>query len=104
MTEGESIVHITGEISLGNVAIMVTLIGIAVRVGMRLGSVETVAKAQAALIESHTTRLDRYEERLVSIVSDVSRLIGRIEATQQRIEKHTGERLGEARSGDVKRI
>lgn len=87
--------QVTGDISLGNIAIIVTLIGIAIRVGMRLGSVETVAKAQAALIEGHTTRLDRYEERLVSIVADVSRLIGRIEATQLRIERQTGGRPGE---------
>lgn len=85
----------TGDISLGNIAIVITLIGIAIRIGMRLGSVESVAKAQAALIEGHSMRLDRYEERLVSIVADVSRLIGRIEATQQRIEKHTGGRSGE---------
>lgn len=87
--------QLTGDISLGNIAIIVTLIGIAIRVGMRLGSVEAIAKAQAALIEGHTKRLDRYEERLVSIVSDVSRLMGRIEATQERIEKTTGGRTGE---------
>lgn len=85
----------TGDISLGSVAIIVTLIGIAIRIGMQVGAVQEVAKAQATIIEGHTKRLDRYESRLVDIVSDVSRLIGRIEATQSRLEKSTGGRAGE---------
>jgi hypothetical protein len=85
----------TGDISLGNIAIIITLIGIAIRVGVQVGNVQAVAKAQAAIIEGHAQRLDRYESRLVDIVSDVSRLIGRIEATQQRLERNTGSRPGE---------
>lgn len=87
--------HLTGDISLGSIAIIVTLIGITIRIGMQIGNVQAVARAHSESIERHTQRLDLYEGRLVSVVSDVQRLIGRVEATQDRIERHTGIRPGE---------
>lgn len=91
--------HFVGDITLGSIAIIVTLIGIAINIGLKVGSVQEVVRAQAAIVASHTQRLDKYEERLVKIVSDVSRLMGRIEATQDRLEKRTGTRIGEGLEG-----
>lgn len=88
-------VTLTGDISLGNLAIIVTLIGIAIRVGVRFGSVQTTLTNQAILIESHAQRLDKYEQRLTDIVGQVQRIVGRIEATQERLERTTGHRKGE---------
>lgn len=89
----------TGEISLGailgNLMIVVTLISIAVTIGRQIGHIQQVVKTQGDLIAMHSARLDLYESRLLSVIADVGRLIGKIEATQDRIEKQTGHRPGE---------
>lgn len=91
----EADLHFIGDITAGSVANIVTMIVIAIGIGVKVGSLQAVAQAQAAVIVGHTMRLDKYEERLVSLVSDVSRIMGRIEATQERLEKTTGFRPGE---------
>lgn len=88
-------VHFSAEVTLGNLAIVVTLIGIAVRFGFRVGMMENRLNEHAKTMIRHTERLDKYEERLVDITGHVQRLIGRLEATQDRIEKMTGFRQGE---------
>lgn len=90
-----NLVHFSTEITLGNLAIVVTLIGIAIRVGWRIGGLEQVVKMHGENLMSHTSRLDLYEGRLVEIVGSVQRLIGRVEATQDRIDQRTGQRSGE---------
>ncbi len=89
--------HFTGEISLGSLAIIITIVGAVIRIGWKMGAMETVARTQGENIERHTIRLDKYEERLVQVVADVQRMIGRLEATQDRLEKLTGRRGGEGR-------
>ena len=68
---------------LANAPVVLTLIGIAIAFGRRLGSTETILRL-------HADRLDRYEDRLVEVVGDVQRMIGRIEATQDRLDRKTG--------------
>ncbi len=91
--------HFTGEISLGVLlsagGIIVTIITVAIRIGTKIGAMETTARAQGESIDRHTRRLDLYEERLVQVVGEVQRMIGRLEATQDRIDKRIGQRLGE---------
>ncbi len=91
--------HFTGEISLGVIlsaaGIILTLITIASRLGAKIGAMQTTAETQGESIDRHTKRLDLYEERLVQVVGEVQRMIGRMESTQDRIEKRTGMRHGE---------
>lgn len=85
----------TGDISLGNIAIVVTLISIAVRIGLKLGTVQQLVAGHTITLESHAARLDRYERTLVEVGGNLQRMIGRIEATQDRIDRTTGQRQGE---------
>lgn len=87
--------HVTGEISLGSIAIAITIIGAMIRIGQQIGKMQQLVTSQGTLIEGHRKRLDTYEERLVSVVGDVQRIVGRLEATQDRIERATGTRRGE---------
>ena len=85
----------TGEITLGNIAIVVTLITIAIGIGRRFGGMEQLLKGHALTLSDHAKRLDNYEGRLVEVVGQVQRVVGRIEATQDRIDRATGYRKGE---------
>lgn len=87
--------HVTGDISVGSIAIIITIVSAAIRIGMQIGAMQTIAKTQGDVIVQHTMRLDKYEERLVLVVGDVQRMIGRLESTQDRLEKITGQRPGE---------
>lgn len=71
--------HFTGEITLGNLAIIITLIGIAIRFGVRLGSFQTTLAAHATALEGHSLRLDRHETQIIRLISSLQRLIGRSE-------------------------
>ena len=84
--------HWTGEITLGNLAIVATLIGMAIGIGIRLGAITQLLADHSQRLMDHSTRLDRYEARLVTIVGDVQRLIGRIELTQDRLDARIGPR------------
>lgn len=87
--------HFTGEISLGSLLIAITIIGSVLRLGWKIGHMEEVATTQGANIERHTMRMDKYEERLIVIAGEIQRMIGRLQATQERLEKTTGHRNGE---------
>jgi hypothetical protein len=87
--------HFTTEITLGNLAIVVTLIGIAIKIGQRLGALSTTVLQHATVLDRHAVRMDKHEERLTSIAGDLQRMIGRVEATQDRLDKTTGHRRGE---------
>ena len=76
--------QITSEISLGTILTIATLIGIAIRFGFRLGHFETTLNNHAKTLVEHATRLGAYEARIVDIVSDLQRLIGRVEASLER--------------------
>jgi hypothetical protein len=71
--------HFNGEITLGSILTIVTLLGIALRFAWTAGAL------QAVIIE-HTKRLDRYEIALTEIVSSVQRVIGRVEGVQDRLD------------------
>lgn len=71
--------HITGEVSLGTILTIVTLIGIAIRFGYRLGHFETTLNSHASRMTNHAERMDRYEARYMEIASQLQRIIGRIE-------------------------
>jgi cytochrome c biogenesis factor len=86
---------ITGDISLGNIAIVVTLIGIAVRISMRFATMQQLVSGHTSTLNSHSARLDRYETTLVEVGGNLQRMIGRIEATQDRLDRRTGHRPGE---------
>lgn len=87
--------HFTAEVTLGNLAIVVTLIGIAIKIGQRLGALDSTVGQHAGVLNQHTARMDKHEERLTSIAGDLQRMIGRVEATQDRIDRSTGTRRGE---------
>lgn len=76
--------HLTSEISLGNIAIVVTLIGIAIRFGAKLGSIETTLKTHAETLTMHSSRLDAHETRFMRFVEDLQRMIGRVESMAER--------------------
>jgi hypothetical protein len=71
--------HFNGEITLGSILTIVTLLGIALRFAW-------VAGALQAVIIEHTKRLDRYEITLTEVVSSVQRVIGRVEGAQDRLD------------------
>jgi hypothetical protein len=89
----------TTEITLGNIAIVVTLITIAISIGQKIGTLSTTVVQHAAVLDRHAMRMDKYEERLIVIVGDMQRMIGRVEATQDRIDRLTGNRKGEGGFG-----
>lgn len=72
--------HFSGDISLGNLLTVITLLGIAIRLGWTAGMIEKT-------IALHAIRLDRYEQALITIISDVQRLVGRVEGVQDRLDK-----------------
>jgi hypothetical protein len=74
--------HFTGEITLGNLLTIITLVGIAVRFGFLAGYLQTT-------VSQHTARLDKYETSLLDVVSNVQRMIGRVEGVQDRLD-HRG--------------
>lgn len=82
-----NLVHFTGELTLGNLAIVVTLIGVAISIGRRIGAAETTLHDHAAALTQHSHRLDLYEGRLVDVIGQVQRVIGRVEVTQERLEQ-----------------
>ena len=84
------LMHITGEVTLGNIFIIITLVSMAIGMGIRLGSITAIINQHTADLIKHSLRLDTYEMRLVEIVADVQRLIGRVEATQDRLERAHG--------------
>ena len=87
---------VTAAIAVSCVSVIITMLLIANRIGWHLGRIQSTALEHAKSLSAHAARLDLYEARLVAIGGDLQRLIGRMEATQARIERHTGERPGEA--------
>ena len=73
--------HISGELSLGNILTILTLIGIAMRFGWQVGTLQEVVRA-------HTKRLDQYEVAIIRVVGDVQPLIGRMESLQSRLDRN----------------
>lgn len=88
--------HFTGEITLGSIGIIVTLISLAMTIGAKLGDVQAVVKNHGADLLRHAARLDRYESQLVENISQVQRLIGRVESTQTRMDNTTHGRRTES--------
>ena len=82
--------HVTGDISLGAISVIVTLLGIAIAFGMRVGRVEATLMTHAQHLVSHGLRLDGYEARLIDVVGHVQRIVGRIETVQTRMERSAG--------------
>jgi len=71
--------HITGEVTLGTILTIATLIGIAITFGRRMGTFETQLQTHSTNIQGHAARMDRYEARYVEIAGQLQRIIGRIE-------------------------
>jgi hypothetical protein len=71
--------HITGEVSLGTILTIATLLGIAIRFGFRFGHFDTTLRAHTDNLARHAARMDRYEERYVQIANNLQRIIGRME-------------------------
>lgn len=76
----------TGEIMLGNIAIIVTLVGIAIGFGQQLGSFRTTLLVHANSIDKHTLRLDRHDDKILELITGVQRLIGVQELSDQRAQ------------------
>lgn len=68
---------VTGDISLGSILIIVTLLGIAIRFGIILGSVRITLKTHAIALERHSERMVAYEDVVRDLVASVNRLLGR---------------------------
>ena len=77
--------HFTADLSLGQLLIIATMIGMAVKVGWRLGTFETILKEHAQTFHEHANRLDRYEDALTHVVQDLQKVIGRIDG---QLESH----------------
>ncbi len=71
--------HVTGEITLGTILTIVTLISIAIAFGRRFGNFETQLAAHGVNLVKHSERMDRYEEHYMTIAGQMQRIIGRIE-------------------------
>ncbi len=71
--------HVTGDLSLGSILTIVTLISIAVTLGRRLGNFEGMLRHHADTITEHSVRLSKQEERVIDLVASVQRLIGQTE-------------------------
>lgn len=67
------------QVTLGSLLSIVTLISMAIGIGMRLGRFEQKIETLFRSVAAHAQRLDRHEERLIRIVEDVQRIIGRVE-------------------------
>lgn len=76
--------HLTGEITLGNLAIVVTLLGIAIRFGSKLGSFETTLKAHSLTLVQHAEKLEKHEDRFMGFVAQLQMLVGRVELLTER--------------------
>lgn len=76
--------HFTGDVSLGTILTIVTLIAIAIRFGYRFGKFETTLENHTQSIESHAERLSTYESQIVNFVADLQRVIGRLEVPERR--------------------
>ena len=77
----------TGEITLGNILTLVTLIGIAVSIGMKFGRIEAKQDAHAALVaslaasvvtheKSDTDRFGAVTEQISGLARSVYTLVG----------------------------
>ncbi len=71
--------HVTGEITLGTLLTIATLIGIAISFGRRFGSLEAQLASHGTNLVKHAERMDRYEEHYMTIAGQMQRIIGRIE-------------------------
>jgi len=69
--------HFTGELTLGSVLTIVTLVGIAIGLGRRIGGFESLMAEHAKTLDKHAERLDRYEGRIVDIVEKLGTVLGR---------------------------
>lgn len=87
--------NVTGEISAGSISIVLSILTTALVIGIRLGTMQQLVRGHSLTLTDHANRLDRYEKTLVSVGGDLQRMIGRIEATQDRIDRHTGNRRGD---------
>lgn len=61
--------HISGEITIGNIATVVTLISLAIGLGRRLGSFETTVNNHADKITGLSARMETIDKRLYDLVS-----------------------------------
>lgn len=64
--------HFTGDISLGSIVTVITLIGIALRIGSALGVIKTT-------LADHARRLELIEHTQFKLINEVQRMIGRCE-------------------------
>lgn len=79
--------HFTGDISLGTILTIATLLGIAIRVGWAVGKIQAVVDGVKKTASDHAMRLDRYEEALIKMVGEVQRMVGRVEGVQDRLDR-----------------
>lgn len=76
--------HFTGDVSLGTILTIATLLGIALRVGYRLGNFETTLTQHQTSLTSHETKLTSYEAQILGFVGQLQRLVGRVENDTER--------------------
>lgn len=70
-------------VTLGNVLQLVTMIGLAIAgyyaISARMAVFESMLAGHADTLKQHAQRLDLYEARIVEVIGDLQRLIGRME-------------------------
>lgn len=76
--------HFTGDISLGTIVTIITILGVAMTIGQRFGRVETTIESQAKMLTDHAMRLGKYEQQSMRFVADLQRLVGRVEMLMDR--------------------
>ena len=83
--------HISGDINLGSILTIITLIGIAISMGSKLGRFEETLKHHAETMSDHAARLASQESRMGDLVASVQRLIGRMEGSHAKKEARDGQ-------------
>jgi hypothetical protein len=82
----------SGDITLGSILTIVTLVSIAITLGRRLGSFETTLKQHADTMVQHSARLTNQESRVIDLVASVQRLIGQMEVRTWEHKRWTDEK------------
>lgn len=66
---------VTGEVTLGNLLIMVTVLAVGLLIWQRIRSIELIVQDHGLSLLQHSHRLDGYEVRLIETIEHVHTVI-----------------------------
>ena len=87
--------HFDSTISLGNILTIVGFVaafwvaanGIYTRIDRRIVAFETLLEQHALTLVQHASKMEKQDDILLRLVGDMQRLIGRVEGSQQNIDR-----------------